>query len=67
MKKITNIEIAKQLNTTPQSISNIKQRHPEKFRILKFGSYISKAKISEEELISFLNTYQTIKENIIKT
>jgi len=66
MKRFTDIIIAKELNETSSSLSHLKKRHPNKYEIIRLGSYIYKENIKEAELLNLLETYRNMKKQVNK-
>jgi hypothetical protein len=64
LNRYTDSFIATQINQNSSSLSRLKKGNPEKYQIIRLGSYLYNENISEEELLMLLEIYNKMKETI---
>ena len=64
MKKLSNAEIGRQINQDGSNLTHLKNKNPEKYEIIKLGTYLFMENIKEDELISWLEAYKKMKETL---
>ena len=65
MKKLSNAEIGRQINQDGSNLTRLKVKNPDKYEILKLGTYIFMENIKEDELISWIEAYKKMKESLV--
>jgi len=58
VKKLSNAEIGRQINQDGSNLTRLKVKNPDKYEILKLGTYIFMENIKEDELISWIEAYK---------
>jgi hypothetical protein len=65
VKKLSNAEIGRQINQDGSNLTRLKVKNPDKYEILKLGTYIFMENIKEDELISWIEAYKKMKESLV--
>ena len=64
MKKITHQKIADIFKQDVSILSHLKKRNPNKYEVIKLGSYLFLENIKEDEIFNLLETYRNMKNQV---
>ena len=64
MKKITHQKIADILKQDVSILSHLKKKNPNKYKVIKLGSYLFLESINEDEIIDLLEIYRNMKKQV---